>query len=59
MVGNTMVVKHKINDKNLGPVSSFLKLRDNITILVGAFGGRILIFNLNTKKYHYKLHPAI
>ena len=46
---NTMVVEHKINDKNLGPVSSFFKLRDNITILVGAFGGRILIFNLNTK----------
>ena len=49
--GDKCVVEKTIEDKSLGFVSCFLKLRDNNTILCGCESGQLCYYDLITEKY--------
>ena len=45
------VIEKRIEDKSIGYVFCFLKLRDNKTILCGCSYGRFCFYNMNTEQY--------
>ena len=45
------IIENKIEDKLFSTMYSFLKLRDNKTILCGNLIGRFCYYDMNTKQY--------
>ena len=45
------IIENRIEDKSIGYVRCFLKLRDNKTILCGCKYGKFCFYDMNTKQY--------
>ena len=45
------IIEKRIEDKSIGYVYCFRKLRDNKTILCGCYNGIFCLYDMNTKQY--------
>lgn len=49
---NNFNIEEKIKNEKIGFISSFVKLRDNNTVICGEETGQFGLFNINTKEYN-------